>query len=97
MNVCRHLDDPSHRETYESAHSVVLAIFVAHAQKTTASAPREPGQLPFAEEFIPAYVQCLLDVRRRYPIRQAIYGVLTMRNPNNATRSLPQFHDSTIP
>lgn len=29
----RHLFDPSHRETYESAHSVILAVFAAHAQK----------------------------------------------------------------
>ena len=37
----RHLSDPSHRETYESAHSVVLAIFSAHAQKQR----REPSSL----------------------------------------------------
>lgn len=29
----RHLFDSSHRETYESAHSVVLAIFASHAQR----------------------------------------------------------------
>ncbi|TFK39012.1 hypothetical protein BDQ12DRAFT_604733 [Crucibulum laeve] len=28
-----HLSDPTHRETYESAHSVVLAIFASHAQQ----------------------------------------------------------------
>ncbi|KAF8904131.1 hypothetical protein CPB84DRAFT_1814520 [Gymnopilus junonius] len=28
-----HLSDPSHRETFESAHSVVLAIFASHAQR----------------------------------------------------------------
>ncbi|KDR82333.1 hypothetical protein GALMADRAFT_58520 [Galerina marginata CBS 339.88] len=28
-----HLSDPSYRETYESAHSVVLAIFASHAQR----------------------------------------------------------------
>ena len=28
----RHLFDPSHRETYESAHSVILSIFASHAQ-----------------------------------------------------------------
>ncbi|CAA7269122.1 unnamed protein product [Cyclocybe aegerita] len=28
-----HLSDPSHRETYESAHSVILAIFASHAQR----------------------------------------------------------------
>ena len=29
----RYLSDPSHRETFESAHSVVLAIFASHAQQ----------------------------------------------------------------
>ncbi|KAF8158558.1 hypothetical protein B0H34DRAFT_709390 [Crassisporium funariophilum] len=28
-----HLSDPSHRDTYESAHSVVLSIFASHAQR----------------------------------------------------------------
>ncbi|GJE98287.1 hypothetical protein PsYK624_145130 [Phanerochaete sordida] len=31
-----HLNDPSHRETYESAHSVMLAMFSAHAKKRRA-------------------------------------------------------------
>ncbi|PPQ69303.1 hypothetical protein CVT24_001669 [Panaeolus cyanescens] len=31
-----HLSDPSHRETYESSHSVVLAIFASHAQRQQA-------------------------------------------------------------
>lgn len=29
----RHLNDPSHRETFESAHSVILAIFASHAAR----------------------------------------------------------------
>ena len=29
----RHLSDSSHRETYESAHSVILSIFAFHAQR----------------------------------------------------------------
>ena len=29
----RHLSDPTHRQTYESAHSVILAAFVSHAQR----------------------------------------------------------------
>jgi len=28
-----HLSDPTHRETYESAHSVVLSIFASYAQR----------------------------------------------------------------
>ncbi|KAH8104589.1 hypothetical protein BXZ70DRAFT_998607 [Cristinia sonorae] len=58
-----HLSDPSHRETYESAHSVMLAIFASHAQrasegKGTARSPQEPA---FAEQIVPYYVQCLID------------------------------------
>ena len=33
----RHLFDSSHRETYESAHSVILSIFASHAQRTGTS------------------------------------------------------------
>ena len=29
----RYLSDPSHRETYESAHSVILSIFASHVQR----------------------------------------------------------------
>ncbi|KAJ3512387.1 hypothetical protein NLJ89_g3553 [Agrocybe chaxingu] len=32
-NTTGHLSDPSHRETYESAHSVILAVFASHAQR----------------------------------------------------------------
>lgn len=37
--VHRYLSDSSHRETYESAHSVVLSIFASHAQQ------HQPGHL----------------------------------------------------
>ncbi|KAH9480173.1 hypothetical protein JR316_0006771 [Psilocybe cubensis] len=44
-----HLSDPSHRETYESAHSVILAIFASHAQRQQQYLPgnqsTEPVQL----------------------------------------------------
>ena len=33
ISFSRHLSDPSHRETYESAHSVILSIFASHAQR----------------------------------------------------------------
>lgn len=59
-----HLSDPSHRETYESSHSVMLAIFASHAQKANegkiaALSAQEPA---FAEQIVPSYVQCLIDV-----------------------------------
>ncbi|KAJ3574471.1 hypothetical protein NP233_g1749 [Leucocoprinus birnbaumii] len=34
FDVCwPHLSDPSHRETFESAHSVILSVFASHAQR----------------------------------------------------------------
>ena len=33
LPLFRHLFDPSHRETYESAHSVILSIFASYAQR----------------------------------------------------------------
>ncbi|RDB15275.1 Peroxisomal biogenesis factor 8 [Hypsizygus marmoreus] len=38
-----YLSDATHRETYESAHSVVLSIFASHAQQN------QPGDLPHLE------------------------------------------------
>ncbi len=60
-----HLWDPSNRETYESAHSVMLATFASHAQKAS---KREQGQQPgaaFAEKIVPMYAHCLVEVRPR--------------------------------
>jgi hypothetical protein len=54
----RHLSDASHRETFESAHSVVLAIFALHAQK---SASQQEGG--FTRKIVPFYATCLIDVR----------------------------------
>lgn len=60
----RHLYDSSHRETYESAHSVILSIFaaqtgptpVAEAQATAVPRPT------FVEKIVPFYARCLLEV-----------------------------------
>ncbi|KAH9927056.1 hypothetical protein B0H21DRAFT_826484 [Amylocystis lapponica] len=57
-----HLSDPSHRETYESAHSVMLAVFASHAHRTGVDGQRvEPGAPAFAEVLVPFYSQCLLE------------------------------------
>lgn len=61
----RHLNDAGHRETFESAHSVMLAVFASHAQKS--GVVRQDGALlqhrfAFAEQYVPSYVQCLIDV-----------------------------------
>ncbi|KIM41760.1 hypothetical protein M413DRAFT_445001 [Hebeloma cylindrosporum] len=53
-----HLSDPTHRQTYESAHSVILAIFASHAQRQqqqfTGSQPSDTSPLtttPRAKNF----------------------------------------------
>jgi len=57
-----HLSDPSHRETYESSHSVMLAILVSHAQQASEGKLNSaPGQTPFAEQIVPFYVRCLIE------------------------------------
>ncbi|KAI0763632.1 hypothetical protein BD413DRAFT_606606 [Trametes elegans] len=53
-----HLWDVSYRETYESAHSVMLAVFAAHAKR--ADTTSGPG-LTFAEKVVPMYAQCLVE------------------------------------
>ncbi|KAH9179328.1 hypothetical protein EDB89DRAFT_1926603 [Lactarius sanguifluus] len=62
-----HLDDASHRETYESAHSVILAVFAAHARAQPDSTPvtgvkgKGTSRPTFVEKIVPFYVQCLLE------------------------------------
>ncbi|KZT11854.1 uncharacterized protein LAESUDRAFT_719793 [Laetiporus sulphureus 93-53] len=59
-----HLSDVSHRETYESAHSVMLAIFTSYAQKSSQGNTKgvQTSEIPtFAEESVPFYVQCLIE------------------------------------
>jgi len=58
-----HLNDMSHRETYESSHSVILAIFAAQqgsimAAKVQGTGVRWPT---FVEKIVPFYVRCLLE------------------------------------
>ncbi|KAH9936123.1 uncharacterized protein B0H18DRAFT_1100836 [Fomitopsis serialis] len=57
------LSDVTHRETYESAHSVMLAVFSAYAQKTTQHASTHAGaeSSSFISQIIPFYTECLLE------------------------------------
>ncbi|KAJ7505504.1 hypothetical protein B0H11DRAFT_1796324 [Mycena galericulata] len=62
-----HLSDPTYRETYESSHSVVLAIFASHADHHAAgqdniptSDVRAPGP-SFTERMVPFYAHCLIE------------------------------------
>lgn len=61
----RHLNDASHRETYESAHSTILAIFAAQVGSTTSTEDQGigVGRPTFVEKIVPFYMQCLLEVR----------------------------------
>ena len=61
----RHLFDPSHRETYESAHSVMLSIFASHARGAGESVVGLGGE-SFAEQITPFYTRCLVEVRPVY-------------------------------
>lgn len=79
-----HLSDPSYRETYESSHSVVLAIFASHAdhhaagqENMSSSDVRAPGQGPrFTERLVPFYTHCLIEVRAA--VIDAKIGALTV-------------------
>ncbi|KAG2065595.1 hypothetical protein BDR04DRAFT_1108247 [Suillus decipiens] len=54
-----HLSDASHRETFESAHSVVLSIFASNARK--ASESTSPQGSSFTRKIVPFYANCLID------------------------------------
>jgi len=59
-----HLSDSAHRETYESAHSVVLAIFASYAQRQAigdANTEAEAADLTFAKHLVPFYAHCLIE------------------------------------
>jgi len=61
----RHLNDASHRETYESAHSAILAIFSAQIGSTTLAEVQGTDVVrpTFTEKIVPFYIRCLLEVR----------------------------------
>ena len=68
-----HLTDSTHRETYESAHSVMLAVFAAYSQKTAQlSAPRpvaaDSDLAGYISQIIPFYTDCLLEVSALFRI-----------------------------
>ena len=65
MDMHRHLSDTNHRETFEPAHSVVLGIFAAHAQKTGEG--RTATGSGFVQSLVPFYVGCLIEVRSSFP------------------------------
>jgi len=57
--VSRFLDNPEHRETFEAAHSVVLAIFAAHV------VPERQSQTTdnLISHLVPFYAESLIKVR----------------------------------
>ncbi|PFH53347.1 hypothetical protein AMATHDRAFT_1408 [Amanita thiersii Skay4041] len=66
-----YLSDTSHREIFESAHSVILSILAAHAQtgkpsvtsheKIGKQSPMHPDPENFVTRIIPYYAQCLME------------------------------------
>ncbi|KZT23412.1 hypothetical protein NEOLEDRAFT_1069606 [Neolentinus lepideus HHB14362 ss-1] len=69
------LSSPAHRETYESAHSVVLAILSKYTRRRVHSSfadqerptakGKERSRLPsFVEQLIPFYTDCLIENSR---------------------------------
>ena len=64
INLSRHLYDSSHRETYESAHSVILSIFASQTGSTTVAEVQDIGvpRPTFVEDIVPFCARCLLEV-----------------------------------
>ncbi|KAJ7043901.1 hypothetical protein C8F04DRAFT_1070849 [Mycena alexandri] len=64
-----YLSDPSYRETYESSHSVVLAVFASHADRhaeNVSEAEPDPDARAqagprFTERMVPFYARCLIE------------------------------------
>ncbi|KAL5520027.1 hypothetical protein ACEPAG_1687 [Sanghuangporus baumii] len=71
-----YLNDSSNRQTYEAAHSVMLSIFAAHAEKSTDSSPiqnkkdrkgksaEKASDINLARRLVPGYSQILLENAR---------------------------------
>ncbi|KAJ7069965.1 hypothetical protein C8F01DRAFT_1114777 [Mycena amicta] len=57
------LSSPTHRETYESAHSLVLAVFAAHADRvqTQASDSAPAAREGWVARMVPFYALCLIE------------------------------------
>jgi hypothetical protein len=60
--ILRFLAEPSPRETFESAHSVILAICASHAQQQQLPRRPPPDLLSFVPRMVPFYAQCLIEV-----------------------------------
>ncbi|KAF9219266.1 hypothetical protein BS17DRAFT_789773 [Gyrodon lividus] len=62
-----HLSDAAHRETFESAHSVVLAIFSSRSKRAVENvlsnnrADTPASDSAFTEKLVPFYIQCLIE------------------------------------
>lgn len=69
----RYLDDPAHRETFEAAHSCILAIFSWHARQALHGEAVNLCER-VTSRLIPFYTQCLLEVRF---VQQSLVELLT--------------------
>lgn len=61
--MTRFLNDVTHREVYESAHSVMLSVFASlRNQATIAEVEAEDRRTQIAEHLAPSYLRSLLEV-----------------------------------
>ncbi|KAI0036466.1 hypothetical protein K488DRAFT_82084 [Vararia minispora EC-137] len=56
-----YLNDSTDRDVFENAHSVVLALFAAHARKHAECRLSTSSGPVFIEKLVPFYAQCLLE------------------------------------
>jgi len=72
-----HLNDASHRETYESAHSTILAISAAQLGSTTSTKDQGTGagRPTFVEKFVRS--TCSVSLRCVHPQLRLTYNALT--------------------
>ncbi|KAF8208718.1 hypothetical protein K438DRAFT_1961289 [Mycena galopus ATCC 62051] len=56
-----YLSDPLYRETYESSHSVVLAVFASHADARAAGQENANAGPSFTDRLVPFYARCLIE------------------------------------
>ncbi|KAF7767893.1 hypothetical protein Agabi119p4_7136 [Agaricus bisporus var. burnettii] len=72
LDICLpHLSEVSHRETFESAHSVILAVFASHAQQRQRQSVVVSDRVDllsaysenndFIKKMVPFYARCLIE------------------------------------
>lgn len=84
-HIIRYLDNPEHRETFEAAHSVVLAIFATHA----APGRQSPTTDDLISHLVPFYAESLIKVRLEYRER-GLFVLIALQNSANGRLTADQ-------